>query len=230
IAGTVAGQAIADKQSDHLFSGVTIVDTVSPQPTLTLTVTLDNAADGTLSNLGGGTYNTITGVYTDTGIASAVATALDGLVFTPTLAPGTTVTTTFTIGVNDDTGGSTATDSSTSVVASSVLGGGQTVGFCGSPGYAASLYDTGGDPDTVNGSNGTVYLTSAQASVSGGGDTIIFVGGSGNVANLSDTGGDPDTVNGSNGTVYLTSAQASVSGGGDTIVFIGGAGNVARRL
>ena len=84
-----------------------------------MTVTLSAAANGTLSNLGGGSYNATTGVYTDTGTAAVVTTALDGLVFTPTVnqvAPGQTVTTSFTI-ADTDTAGGTATDSTTTVVA-----------------------------------------------------------------------------------------------------------------
>jgi hypothetical protein len=94
----------------------------NPAPTLTLTVALSSPANGTLSNLGGGTYNAGTGVFTVSGIASVVTTALDGLVFTPTahqVAPGTTVTTDFTIGVNDGIA-PTVTNSTTTVVATAL--------------------------------------------------------------------------------------------------------------
>ena len=62
------------------------------------------------------------GVYTDTGTAAVVTAALDALVFTPTInqvAPGQTVTTTFTI-ADTDTALATATDSTTTVVATDV--------------------------------------------------------------------------------------------------------------
>jgi hypothetical protein len=86
--------------------------------TETVTVTLSAAANGTLTNLGGGSYNATTAVYTDTGTAAAITTALDGLVFTPSVqqaASGQTVTTTFTIKVTD-TAGASAADSTASVV------------------------------------------------------------------------------------------------------------------
>jgi hypothetical protein len=41
--------------------------------------------------------------------------------------------------------------------------------------------------DNVTGSDGTVYLSNAQANVSGGGDTVDFLSGSGNATSLSGT-------------------------------------------
>jgi hypothetical protein len=120
IAGTVAGQTITDQQTGSPFSGVAIGETDVGQ-TETLMVTLDDATRGSLSNLGGGSYDAATGIYVVSGTAADVTTALDGLVFTPTanhVAPGTTETTTFTIAVND--GVATTTDASTTVVTTSV--------------------------------------------------------------------------------------------------------------
>jgi hypothetical protein len=118
INGTVAGQTVTDPATIDPFSNVVVADTDISQ-TETVTVTLSATANGTLSNLGGGSYDSTTGVYTDTGSASQVTAALDELVFTPTadqVAPGQTVTTTFTI-TDTDTAGATATDSTTSVIA-----------------------------------------------------------------------------------------------------------------
>ena len=121
ISGTVAGQPTTDLATIAPFSKVTIADANASQ-TETVTVTLSAAANGTLSNLGGGTYNSVTGVYSDTGTAAAVTAALEGLVFTPTanqVAPGQTVTTGFTI-TDTDTALATAADSTTTVVATDV--------------------------------------------------------------------------------------------------------------
>ncbi len=121
ISGSEAGQTISDQQKIVPFAGVAIVDPNIAQ-TETLTVTLSAAANGTLTNLGVGTYNSSTGVYTVTGAASAVTAALMGLMFTPTfhqVAPGQTVTTGFTIG-DIDTASQSATDNTTTVVATAI--------------------------------------------------------------------------------------------------------------
>jgi hypothetical protein len=117
IAGAKAGQPTTDTTAVHPLSGVTISDPNIGQ-TETVTVTLSAANDGGFSNLGGGTYNATTGVYTDTGSAAAVTTALDGLAFTPTahqVAPGGTVTTGFAI-ADTDTAGQSASNNTASVI------------------------------------------------------------------------------------------------------------------
>ncbi len=121
IANTVAGQTTTDEASLSPFSAVSISDSDFGQ-TETVTVTLSNKADGTLSNVGTGSYNSSTGVYTVTGTDLAVSTAVDDLVFTPTahqVAPGSTVTTSFTITATDSVG-STSSDSTTTVTATAV--------------------------------------------------------------------------------------------------------------
>ena len=88
-------------------------------------------------------------------------------------------------------------------------------------GNVVSVYNTAGNWDTVNGSNGAVYENSAQAYVVGGGDTIGFSSGSGNVVSIYNTAGNWDTVDGSNGTVFLTNSAATINGSGDTMAFYG---------
>ena len=117
ITGTAAGQTVTEPGTSTPFARVVIADANISQ-TETVTVSLSAAANGTLTNLGGGSYSAATGVYTDIGAASAVTAAVDALIFTPT-TPGTsvaqTVTTGFTIGVTD-TVGATASDATTSVI------------------------------------------------------------------------------------------------------------------
>ena len=120
IAGTAAGQTTTDAAPLAPFSHVAVSDPNGG--TETLTVTLSAAANGTLSNLGAGSYNAATGVYTDTGTAAAVSAALDALVFSPTanqVAPGQAVATSFTI-QDTDAAGVTAADSTTSVLATDI--------------------------------------------------------------------------------------------------------------
>jgi hypothetical protein len=117
ISGTSAGQTTTDQTPIKPFSGVTIAD-LSAGQTESVTITVSAPANGTLSAPDGGTYNATTGVYTVTGSASAVTTAVDALVFTPTqneVTSGGTVATGFTI-QDTDTAGITVTDTTTSVI------------------------------------------------------------------------------------------------------------------
>jgi autotransporter passenger strand-loop-strand repeat protein len=152
IGGAITGQVVAVGDTVSPFGGVTIGDANIGQ-TETLTVTLSNAANGVLSNLGGGSYNAATGIYTDTGSAAAVTAALDGLVFAPAstgASPGQIVATGFTIGVTD-TGGLSASDSTSTVIA----------GIVQPPNLAISIGGNGQNASDTN----VIVVTPAQGSV-----------------------------------------------------------------
>jgi plastocyanin len=114
ITSTAGNQQTTDTATIRPFSGIAISDVDFGQ-TETVTVILPNLANGTLSNPGGFLNN---GTYTVTGSDAAVSAAVSGLVFTPTahqVAPGGTVTTSFSISVTD-TAGDTATGTPAIVV------------------------------------------------------------------------------------------------------------------
>ncbi len=122
ILGATPGQTTSD-QTPIAPCAVAIEDT-NVGVVDTVTVTMSNAANGTFSDSVGGTVNggtfTMTGTPdpTEFGLINNVDTALAGLVFTPTrgqVPSGQSVTTWFTIVVND--GPNSATDASTSVIA-----------------------------------------------------------------------------------------------------------------
>jgi hypothetical protein len=119
IAGTHSGQAVAAGNTIQPFSTVTLTNPDNPASTYTLTVTLSNAANGTLSNLAGGTY--VKGVYTLEDVTNVEAqAALNGLVFTPAataLRGVKQITTVFTIVITDSGTAINAKNAATSVIA-----------------------------------------------------------------------------------------------------------------
>jgi hypothetical protein len=117
ISVTPAAEVVAttDAASVKPFSGIAITDANSSQ-TETAMVTLSTSANGTLSDPNAATDGSTVsnGVLTVHGSAAAVASALDGLVFTPKanqVAAGAAVTTTVTAAIKD-TAGETASATS----------------------------------------------------------------------------------------------------------------------
>ena len=105
VTGTASAIVTSDEVAVQPFSAIVINDPNAGQ-TETAVVTLSNPANGALSDphaaTDGGVVNN--GVYTVSGSASAVAAALDELVFTPKaheVAPGSSVATTIIAAITD---------------------------------------------------------------------------------------------------------------------------------
>jgi plastocyanin len=119
ITGTIAGQQVNDNATIAPFTTTVINDPDNAAEQMTVTVTQSNVLNGSFTTLAGFT-SLVPGVYTFTGTRAQATAALNGLVFTPTahqVSVGSTVTTTFTVVVND---GLVATNSNTSVVAKAI--------------------------------------------------------------------------------------------------------------
>ncbi|MGZ5530192.1 MAG: beta strand repeat-containing protein, partial [Limisphaerales bacterium] len=197
--GAVANQPVTDKATITPFSGLTLADTTVAASALTqtVTITLDTAAKGALSNVGTGSYTAGTGVYTVTGTVAQVNAAIQGLIFTPIanrLAPGSTETTTFTV-VSTDVAGNQVSNNTTTAVTTSINDAptltnlnGDTVSF--SIGGSGVALDNGGnvtvadvDSANFNGGNVTVSITAnGQA-----GEDVLQVG---NVGSITVSGGN----------------------------------------
>ncbi len=214
ITGAVAGQTTTDEATVDPFTGVAISDVDAGQ-TETVTVVLSAAGNGTLSNLAGGSYNAATGVYSVTGTDAAVTTAVDGLVFTPTaheVAPGSTVTTGFTITATDTAGGSSS-NSATSVSATAVND---------PPAITGALADqTTTDEATVDPFTG-VAISDVDAGQTETVTVVLSAAGNGTLSNLA--GGSYDAATG----VYsVTGTDAAVTTAVDGLVFTPTAHEVA---
>jgi hypothetical protein len=175
ITGNTAAQLIDDNTTIKPFQSVWFSDPDSSTETHTVTVTLSAAANGTLSNLGGGTYDPTTGVFTLNNVTLAQAqSALRALTFTPTahqVLPGQTLTTGFTLSISDD--GGTITDSTTSVVTTDTL---SNLGPVVSSGGNVEIFTLSGnllETLTPFGKGATVSVTTDDVNGDGVSDIIV---------------------------------------------------------
>ncbi len=224
ISGTVADQAVTIPATVDPFSGVSITDPNTSQ-TETLTVALFGTANGTLSNLGGFSYNASSGTYTDIASASVVTADLDGLVFAPAQAGLTTFYIT-----DIDTAGGIAADSTTSVVATApplFTPGADTVDFDNLTSAqqaeiaaGADIYDGLGGSDTVTLPDEADYNEDV-----GNGQTLGWTDTPASTFSTGSQIGDTYTVNGEDGDYYIAEGAGTefitINGDGDSNISAG---------
>ena len=120
LTGVAAGVATSDTMPVAPFAALALADSDAGL-TESVSVTLSNAQHGTLTNLGGGAYDPVAGLYTLAGSAALVQAALQALLFVPAphrAAAGGQVTTGFAVAVQDGAGG--AANALTQVVATNL--------------------------------------------------------------------------------------------------------------
>ncbi|EKV28542.1 hypothetical protein C882_0753 [Caenispirillum salinarum AK4] len=202
IGGVSAGQGVLDTATIQPFSATTITE--ADGETVTVTVTLDDAAKGSFTTLNGFT-DAGGGAYTFTGTASAAQTAIQGMVFTPTpnrVAPGLTETTTFTISVEDADGSTDpVTDATTTVVSTSVN-------------TAPTIDNVHAGLDSIIAGAGAQALNLSIPF--GGAPTISDVDSAnfdGGVLTITQTGGTSNGNWGVDGTTVTAGGDAAVAGG-----------------
>ena len=113
INGTQANQYTANDSPTAPFSNVVVSDSL-PGQIETVTINVLPPSHGALSNLGIGSYNAATGVFTVVGTAAQVTAALQGLIFTP-IQSDSPVKCTFALHVTDSAGDK-AFDGTTTVI------------------------------------------------------------------------------------------------------------------
>jgi uncharacterized repeat protein (TIGR03803 family) len=182
ITGLVADQATTDQDVIKPFLGVTITGSGSftVQVKLSSPQFLSALKIGTLSNLGAPgtfTYNRAAGLYTTTGTADQITAALDGLVFTPVagqVAPGQTVTATFTMSAPaDPTFSATSSLVVTDIGFSTLLNSGASALATDGAGNLFGQTSGGGLFELTNA--GGVYASTAKSLPTAGGAVTGFV-------------------------------------------------------
>ena len=233
LTGKLANLGVANETASKPFAALKVGDP-NTGATDTVTITLSNPAYGKLSTLGGGTYNSGTGVYTLSGTPSAITAAIDALVLTPSApAAGAYVTSTsLTVGVVGPNGGPTPV----TAIAASVQ---QVLGLANiaankvaisvsanGTGFAAPIAGDANEAVIPTATAGATYTLPAgyQAAFLGGtanatlrdtsvGDAVL-VGNAGNDLLIAGAAGDTISA-GSTATAQITAS------GGNTLIFSG---------
>ncbi len=199
------------------LAGLRIVDASAKEGA---SVVLSVPAQGTLSNLGTGTYSAASGVYSVVGTPAQVAAAMAGLVFTP--AAGNPVVTTTTVTLSDTSGIGTSGLTTSVVAVNQAL-----LPIPSGESPAIALWSgSGAAPSPVGGAFNEAVVTNAAGAITApSGFQAVLLGGT-KAAQLTDASQGGVVLAANQGTDTLTAEQPGdtlIGGGGsDTFVVKGG--------
>ena len=186
------------------FTGVVISDE-SPTQTVTASITLSSTANGTLSDLGSGILSGDT--YSVAGTAAQDSAAIDGLVFTPASAPGSSQTTTFTLSANHGSERAATTPATVLTVtqAPAPIGASDTPGAVATTDEAAPVHPFS-----------SVAITDPNASQT---ETAVVSVNNAATGTLSDPNAATDGSTVRNGMITITGSAAAVAKDLDGLTF-----------
>ncbi|HEY1934216.1 MAG TPA: calcium-binding protein [Acetobacteraceae bacterium] len=227
LTGVPAAQTVPLESSETLFATVQVTDgDITNVDTATVALSVPSA--GALENLGSGSYDTNTGVYTVAGTASTLTTAIDGLSFVPAnAANGLVSTVAFSLSVEGPGGSSSVSTTSLTQVP-------QFLWLAGGPSNQVALASsqTGQSfPGPVANHTNEAVVTAPSPSGSytlPDGYQAEFLGGSANATLTDNAVGNALLVgNSGNDSIVAGAGNDSLVGGSGNNMLIGGSGTIA---
>jgi fibronectin-binding autotransporter adhesin len=227
LVGVPADQTLPLQNTETLFATVRVTDPDTSDVD-TATVALSAPSAGALQNLAGGEYDAANGVYTVSGSAAALTSAIDGLHFVPAgAANGLVSTVTFSLSAEGPGGSSSVSTTRLTQVQQFLWLSG------GTPGNVALSSSPDGRSFAAPMANQTNEAVVAAPSSAGSyivpdGYQAEFLGGTADATLTDDTVGNATLVgNSGNDSIVAGAGNDSILAGNGSNTVIGGSGNIA---